>query len=116
MMRNADLHGSLRSMLEPGAEFRGQQERVIRLIMQEGGPFIQIIGMGGGKSISFMLPAYCVLGRTSIMIVLLVALQDDLYSRCKKSGIVAITWQRDRGNLLTTIVFITLEIAVIKGF
>jgi len=116
MMRNADVHGSLRSMLGPDAEFRGQQERVIRSIMQEGGPFIQITGTGGGKSMSFMLPAYCVPGGTTVVIVPLVALRDDLHSRCKKSGIAAITWQRDRGNPPTTMVFVTPETAVTKGF
>jgi superfamily II DNA helicase RecQ len=116
MMRNADIHGSLGSMVGPGAEFRGQQERVIRSIMQEGGPFIQITGTGGGKSMSFMLPAYCVPGGTSIVIVPLVALRDDLRSRCKELGIASIIWQRDRGNPPATIVFVTPETAVTKGF
>ena len=51
--------------------------------MHEVGLFIQIMGTGGGKSLLFMLPAYCVLGGIMIAIVLLVLLRKDLYSWCK---------------------------------
>jgi superfamily II DNA helicase RecQ len=115
-LRMADVHGSLRSMFGPEAEFRGQQEKVIRSIMQEAGPFVQITGTGGGKSLSFMLPAYCVPGGTTIAIVPLVSLRDDLHSRCKESNIRSITWHRNQGNPPATIVFVTPETAVTKGF
>lgn len=116
MMRMANIGASLRSMMGPGAEFRGQQEKVIQSIMQDAGPFIQITGTGGGKSLSFMLPAYCVPGGTTIVIVPLVSLRDDLQDRCKSSMIQSWIWQRNRGNRGSTIVFVTPESAVTKGF
>ena len=84
--------------------------------MQEAGPIIQVTGTGGGKSLLFILLAYCVLGGTTIAIVPLVALRDDLHSRCREANIRTITWQRKRGNPPTTIVFVTPESAISKGF
>ena len=42
--------------------------------------FVQIIGIEGGKSLLFILPAYCVLGGIIITIVLLVLLREDLHN------------------------------------
>jgi superfamily II DNA helicase RecQ len=38
-----------------------------------------------GKSLSFILPAYYSLEGTTIMVIPLVLLREDLYKRCAKS-------------------------------
>ena len=55
-----DICGQLRQMMrDEEARFRGNQEKTIRAIMRGEDPIIQIIGTSGGKSLSFILPAYC---------------------------------------------------------
>ena len=49
-------------------------------------------------------------------IVPLVALREDLHERCRASDMQAWTWQGDRGNRAATMVFVTPESAVTKGF
>jgi hypothetical protein len=46
-------------------------------------PVIQVTGAGGGKSLSFRLPAYCVPGRVTVVVVPSVALQEDLIGGAK---------------------------------
>lgn len=75
-------------MIGEGAEFQGKQEAVIRAIIQGESPIVQIAATEEGKSLSFMLPAYCSPeGGVTIVIVPLVALKDDLHNRCAKSEI-----------------------------
>ena len=79
-MQTANIKRSLQSIIEPNAAFQEQQKKVIQAIMHKAGPFIQITGTEGSKSLLFILPAYYVPGRTIIAIVLLVLLQEDLHS------------------------------------
>ncbi len=57
---NVDIRAQFRQMTgRDDIEFRGNQEAVIKSITQGQTPIIQIVGTGTGKSLSFMLPAYC---------------------------------------------------------
>jgi hypothetical protein len=40
IIATANIHASLRSIIGPEAEFRGQQEKVIESVIREAGPFI----------------------------------------------------------------------------
>jgi superfamily II DNA helicase RecQ len=60
------------------ARFRGIQELAIAAIMAGESPVVQITGTGGGKSLSFMLPAYYVPGGVTVVIAPLVSLKEDL--------------------------------------
>ncbi|KAJ3469903.1 hypothetical protein MRS44_000002 [Fusarium solani] len=117
-LQQVDIAARLREMIGPDAAFRGQQETVIRAIMRGESPIVQIAGTGEGKSMSFMLPAYCSSddGGTTIVIVPLVALRDDLHGRCAKSQIATYVWNSRGGHQITPIVFVTPESAVTKGF
>jgi superfamily II DNA helicase RecQ len=117
-LQQVDIAARLREMIGPDAAFRGQQETVIRAIMRGESPIMQIAGTGEGKSMSFMLPAYCSGddGGTTIVIVPLVALRDDLHGRCAKSQIATYVWNSRGGHQITPIVFVTPESAVTKGF
>ena len=91
LIQTANIKRSLQSIIGPNAAFQGQQEKVIQAIMHKAGPFVQITGTGGGKSLLFMLPAYYVPSKTTIAIVPLVSLQEDLHSQCKSYKIQTIT-------------------------
>lgn len=115
-LRQVDIGGRLRQMVGPEAQFRGMQETVIRAIIRGESPIIQVAGTGGGKSMSFMLPAFCSPHGVTIVVVPLVALQQDLHRRCEEAKIDVHVWQSRGGNRGTSIVFVTLESVVTKGF
>lgn len=115
-LQQVDMRGQLRMMMGEKAEFRGQQEMVIRSIVRGESPVVQITGTGGGKSLSFMLPAYCSPEGTAIVIVPLVSLREDLHDQCNKSMIESHIWRSRGGNRLATITFVTPESAVTKAF
>lgn len=115
-LNQVDIRGQLRMMMGENAAFRGQQETVIRAIIRGESPIVQITGTGGGKSLSFMLPAFCSREGTTIVIVPLVSLREDLHGRCERSRIESHIWQSRNGNRLAPIVFVTPESAVTKGF
>jgi len=50
-------------------------------------PIVSIIATGQGKSMLFMLPAYCVNKGTTIVIIPLCSLQEDLKRQCKEARI-----------------------------
>ena len=58
-LRQVDVVGQLKRMIGPEAEFRGNQEKAIRAVIRGESRIIQVMGTGGGKSLSFMLPAFC---------------------------------------------------------
>ena len=115
-LQQVNISGQLQQMMGQGTEFRGQQSSVIRAIIAGDTPIVQITSTGGGKSLSFMLPAYCSPEGTTIVIVPLVALQDDLLDRCRKLKITSHIWKSRQGNPVASIVFVTAESAVTAGF
>lgn len=64
-----------------------------------------------------MLPAFCtgIIG-TTIVVVPLVALREDLWRRCRESGIEAHVWTSRGANRAAAIVFVTPESANTKMF
>lgn len=111
-----DIRGQLRQMMGEDAEFRGIQEPVIKAIMNGLTPIVQVTGTGGGKSLSFMLPAYCSGVGVTVVIVPLVALRDDLLQRCEELQIDVRVWEGERSAQAASIVLVTPESAVTKGF
>ncbi len=115
-LQRVDVRGELTMMMGATAEFRGQQEVVIRAVMKGESPIVQVAGTGGGKSMTFMLPAFCAAEGTTIVIVPLVSLREDLYERCARSEIESHVWKARQVNRAASIVFVTPESAVTKGF
>ncbi|KAG6148290.1 hypothetical protein E4U37_007506 [Claviceps purpurea] len=115
-LQQVNISGQLQQMMGRGTEFRGQQSSVIRAVIAGDTPIVQITSTGGGKSLSFMLPAYCSPHGTTIVIVPLVALQQDLFERCIKLKITAIIWKSGHSNPPASVVFVTPVSAVAKGF
>jgi superfamily II DNA helicase RecQ len=115
-LQHVDIEGQLRQMVGSEARFRGIQKEVIQAVIRGESPIVQITGTGGGKSMSFMLPAYCSPEGVTIVVVPLVALREDLHRRCQDSRIESHVWQGREANRAATVVFVTPESAVTKGF
>ncbi|KAK4148448.1 hypothetical protein C8A00DRAFT_38983 [Chaetomidium leptoderma] len=83
-LRQTDLDGQLRQLLQnPNAVFRRNQKDTLELVTQGASPVVQVAGTGGGKSMTFLLPAFCLPEATTVVIVPFVALQQDIMERCR---------------------------------
>ena len=58
-LRRMNIVDKLKKMLGVDAEFRGCQQAVIQYIMRRENCVVQEMSTGGGKSLSFILPAWC---------------------------------------------------------
>jgi ATP-dependent DNA helicase RecQ len=67
--------------------FRGQQEQVVRHVV-DGGDALVLAPTGGGKSICFQIPALCRPG-TAVVISPLIALMDDQVAALRQLGVAA---------------------------
>ncbi|KJZ69622.1 hypothetical protein HIM_10985 [Hirsutella minnesotensis 3608] len=115
-LHRADIRGQLKQMMGPTAEFRGLQETAIRAVTRGEWPIIQVTPTGGGKSLTFMLPAFCTPDGVTVVITPLTSLQHDMVARCAKSGISAYAWRSRGAQRAASLVFVTPESAVSKGF
>ncbi|KAL9572228.1 hypothetical protein ACKAV7_003641 [Fusarium commune] len=115
-LHRIDIKGQLRQMMGPTAIFRGLQEKVIRAVARGEWPIMQVTPTGGGKSLTFMLPAYCTPDGVTVVITPLVSLQDDMAVRCQRLGIDAYIWKSREVQRAASLVFVTPESAVSKGF
>jgi superfamily II DNA helicase RecQ len=80
-------------------------------------PVIYVMGTSSGKSLLFMLPAFSSSG-TTIVIVLIIALREDMKRRCVETGISCHEWESEEPIPTTTvqIVLVTPESSLSKGF
>ncbi|KAL8991690.1 MAG: hypothetical protein Q9169_007742, partial [Polycauliona sp. 2 TL-2023] len=115
-LRKVNIQHQLQQMMGKECRFRGIQEPAIQAIMQGKSPVVAVMGTGGGKSLLFMLPALCEPGGTSIVVVPLIALREDLQARCGKIGITCAEWNSQRPPDAASIVLVTPESAVREGF
>lgn len=115
-LNRADMRGQLKQMMGEGAEFRGMQERVIRAVARREWPTVQVTPTGGGKSLTFMLPAFCTPDGVTIVVTPLVALENDMEERCGRMGIDGYIWKSRGVQRGTALVFVTPESAVTKGY
>jgi superfamily II DNA helicase RecQ len=115
-MRDTNIQRELHTYMGQQAQFRGEQKQAIQAVMNGISPMLVVMGTGAGKSLIFMLPAFCSHGGTSIVVVPLVSLQDDLKVRCDKSGVTCSIWRGDRAVEAASIVLVTPESAVSKAF
>ncbi|KAJ6439195.1 hypothetical protein O9K51_08607 [Purpureocillium lavendulum] len=103
-LNRVDIRGELRNMMGDSTEFRGQQESVIRAMIRGEGPILQVARTGGGKK------------GAAIVIVPLTALREDMHGRCEKNKTDSYVWQSGGSHPVTTVIFVTPESAVTKGF
>ncbi|KAL2835637.1 P-loop containing nucleoside triphosphate hydrolase protein [Aspergillus pseudodeflectus] len=97
-------------------QFRGVQARAMAAIQQGQSPMVAIMPTGGGKSMLFMLPAWAVPGGTTIVVVPLISLRQDMARRCRQLGVSCVAWDRQRPPDEAAIVLVTPEAAVTGDF
>lgn len=114
-MRSTDIQVSLERLQGKGAQFRGCQRLAIEAVMQQKSPVVAIMGIGMGKSLTFMLPALTSTGVT-IVVVPILALKNNLKDRCIKAGIDCVEWDSQRLHEWASVVLVVLESAVSAPF
>lgn len=78
---------------------------------------LAILPTGGGKSLLFFLPIIMELGMTTVMIVPLIAVTDDLRYRCVKAKISCANWDpHSRYDEQCDLLFVAVEQAVESAF
>jgi superfamily II DNA helicase RecQ len=99
-------------------EFRGKQLEALECITRHAtSTVLQIAPTGGGKSATFMLPAFASNGGTTVAIVPLVSLQSDLAERCRKACITTIVWSASTPlNASPSLLLVTPESFVTDRF
>jgi superfamily II DNA helicase RecQ len=115
-LRTANIYRGLAALLGPGREFRGKQEAAVKAIMSGQSPVVAIMGTGVGKSVLFMLPAIIAPGGVTIVVTPLVSLQGNMQERCDKARISSTKWTSRDPHATASIVFVTPESAMTKGF
>jgi superfamily II DNA helicase RecQ len=66
-----NIYKKLKELISKKAKFRGLQEKTIHAIITRQSLIVSIIATGEGKSMLFMLLAYCVNRGTIVVIILL---------------------------------------------
>jgi superfamily II DNA helicase RecQ len=115
-MRQANIQHELERYIGEGARFRAEQQRAIQAVISGSSPVFVVMATSAGKSMIFMLPAFCSQGGTTIVVVPLTSLQSDLKRRCDESGLSCSIWHSRRAIQPAAIVLVTPESAVTKGF
>lgn len=116
-LQHRDLETQLKIFLNDGnAQFRGNQKQTLQLIVQNTPRILQIASTGCGKSLSFMLPSFMVSGGTTIFIVPLVLLQNDLKRRCSNDNISSWIFKAGALPQRKSIVFVTPESLETQSF
>jgi superfamily II DNA helicase RecQ len=85
-------------------------------IQQGWSSVVTIMPMGGGKSMLFMLPTWAVPGGTTIVVVLLILLRQDMTRQCRQLGVSCVAWDRQRPPDKAAIVLVTPESVVTSDF
>ena len=111
-----NIYKKLKKLIKEKAKFRGLQEKSIHAIITGQSLIVNIIATGEGKSLLFMLPAYCVSGGTTVVIIPLCSLQEDIERRCREARIECVQWDSQRLHETASIVLVTLESAITKTF
>jgi len=115
-MRGLNIHDEFRRMMNPQAEFRRIQSTAIQAIVRGESPVVMVMGTGGGKSMGFMLPAWCSKDGVSVVVVPLIALRQDMMIRCRGMGIPCREWSRGSIPHAARLIFVTPESAISEDF
>ena len=115
-MRRVNIHDELEKLMGPEAGFGGIQEEAITAIFGGRSRVLAVMGTGAGKSLTFMLPAAWEEAKTTIVVVPMTALRADMKRRCDETKIRCAEWDSRRPPETASIVLVTPESAVTKGF
>lgn len=116
LLRQSDPLVRLRALFLENVEFRVKQEEVLRAVYDGVSPILAVMPTGSGKSMSFILPASYEFSGTTIVVVPLLALQEDMLSRPGQLSIPARIWGRSSVDTAAKIIFVTPESARTADF
>lgn len=116
LARQIDLDVELKRAFGEDAEFRGQQRAALEAIIRGDARVVAIMATGEGKSMLFMLPAICVRGGMTIVVLPLISLRQDMMRRCRKLGLSCVEWSSRRVIDDAGIVMVTPEGVGSDGF
>jgi superfamily II DNA helicase RecQ len=69
-------------MMGKTAEFRDVQKEAVAAMVAGESPVVAVMLTEGGKSLLFILLAWAEQGRTTVVVVLLIALREDIMQQC----------------------------------
>lgn len=117
-LRQVNIQRALEKMMGRGSGFRGLQREAIHAIMRGDPRVMLIMGTGGGKSLVFMLPAWCSIGRggLTVVVVPLIALRRDMKRRCQALGLECVEWSSSQIADGADIVLVTPEAVFTASF
>jgi len=94
-----------------------QQAKALQLIMDGKKDVLAILPTGGGKSLLFFLPTLMEQEMTTVVIVPLIAVMQDLRDRCVKAKISCASWDpQSRYHERCHLLFVAVEHAVQPAF
>ena len=113
-----DKHEALRRLHGGGAAFRSVQEDALSAIVEGVHRIVVVMPTGAGKSTLFMIPAAQGYSGTTVVLVPLVALRDDLQRRCDEKAISCRVWRPEGGLAAgaTSVLLATVESALQPQF
>ena len=103
-------------MMKRNVSLRSAQGEALSAIQKGDGKIVVVMPTGAGKSILFMLPAAVGTGGVTVVVVPFVTLRHDMKSRSEKAGVSVGEWDGKRSMDGKSIVFVTPEAAIRKGF
>src|SRR5512140_2273885 len=116
-LQQVDLKGMLRQLLQNDtAEFRGNQNAVLLAVVRGLTPILQVAGTAGGKSLTFLLPAFATGAQgVTIVIVPFISLKNNILERCSTMGIHCEIWS-EKITQFAPLILVTPETFQTAGF
>ena len=91
-----DAQQAVQRLFGPHATFRSAaQARLIERVLHGDSDVIGVLTTGEGKSLAFMLPTLLPGAGTTVLLIPLVALRQDLVRRCAELRVQFAVWERD---------------------
>ncbi|KAH0553468.1 hypothetical protein GP486_006460, partial [Trichoglossum hirsutum] len=115
-LRQTNLQEVLQQLMGLETRFRSKQHAALQAIIANKSPIILVMRTGGGKSLMFMLPASIQEAGTTVVVMPLIALKQDMQRRCRELGLECIAWSARKKIHDTCILLVTPESAVSQGF
>ena len=82
-----NIYSKLKELIGQKAEFYSLQEKTIYTIITRQSLIVSVIATSKGKSLLFILLVYCINRGTTVVIILLYSLQEDLERQYKDAYI-----------------------------
>lgn len=117
---DAAAQTALQSLFGPEARYRSPaQEQMIKQIVAGRGEVVAALATSEGKSLAFMLPCRLARAGTTVVILPLVVLKQDMFRRCTELGLTFSVWDRHQDPWSCAscpLVFVSAEAAVQTPF